>query len=219
MNTTTNATRKTATGNVLPESFPTVTQREYLRQMITIEQSDATLDLVHTMETILKTSYTGAAVLLDQWSEAEAAFAEYHGRAWFEVVTEMEQDDDRHGVDFDKAEAKQESGKNQFPKWSKAEEKEYQEQRKATAKVSFPGLPAHSEIELTNFVAAHPFKMVQGNSYADAFKGACSSRRAGLVWTVWAGRMKNAGMNTSLIAYIVLKVYGMDSRELVAYKR
>lgn len=206
MNTTTNATRKTANGLTLPDSFPLVNQRETLRNLLAQDQNDAIIDLVWDMESILKLSYSNEydnAAALDRWSHAEATFADAMGKTWMDLVGEFEDAD--NGPDFDEAEANH-------------EDRTQNRTNKENGKVQFPGLPAHSEIELTNYVAKHPFRMVQGNSYANAFKGACSSRRAGLQWDIWAKRMQATGLNPSLIAYIVLKVYGMDARELVAYK-
>lgn len=208
MNTTTNATRKTSNGLTLPESFPLVNQREALRNLLAQDQNDAILDLVWNMESILKASYSSEfdnTAALDSWSHAETAFADAMGQTWEDAI---------QSILFNDMEEQEENR-------TQNRTNEYQGQREQTpaAKTEFPGLPAHSEIELTNFVAKHPFRMVQGDSYANAFKGACSSRRAGLVWTIWAGRMKNAGLNPSLIAYIVLRVYGMDSRELITYKQ
>ena len=206
MNTTTNATRKTSNGLTLPESFPLVNQREALRALLCKDQNDAILDLCWQMESILKLSYTNEfdnTAALDRWSHAETAFADAMGQTWEDAIQQILFDDMEE----------QEENRTQ----NRTNEHKGQREQEP-GKVQFPGLPAHSEIELTNYVAAHPFRMVQGDSYANAFKGACSSRRAGLQWDIWAKRMQAAGLNSSLIAYIVLKVYGMDSRELVAYK-
>lgn len=193
MNTTATA-RKTAQGITLPETFPTLAQREALRSLLVMNRDDATLDLCHTMESILKASYKGEgsnAEILDAWSRAEHEFAEATGMSWEKAI---------EGIKIEEAEA---------PKTQK------QEQKAPTIQ----GLAKEAEEDLAALVKAHPFRMIQGDSYANAFKGACSSRRAGLPWHVWANRMANVGMNRSLIAYVVLRVYKMDRRELLGIKR
>lgn len=195
MNTTTN-TRKTAQGITLPETFPTLAQREALRSLLVMNRDDATLDLCHTMEQIMQTSYKGEgsnAEIMDAWSRAEHDFAESVGMSWEKAI---------EGIKIEESEA---------PKAPKAQKQEQ--------KAPNQGLTKDAEAELVAFVKANPFRMIQGDSYAAAFKGACSSRRAGLAWHVWANRMADAGMNRSLIAYVVLRVYKMDRRELLGIKR
>ncbi len=190
MNTTAN-TRKTAQGITLPETFPTVIEREALRSILVMNRDDATLDLCHTMENILKASYKGEgsnAEILDAWSRAEHEFAEATGMSWEKAI---------EGIEIEEPKAQK------------------QEQKAPTIQ----GLAKEAEEDLVALVKAHPFRMIQGDSYANAFKGACSSRRAGLAWHVWADRMANVGMNRSLIAYVVLRVYKMDRRELLGIKR
>lgn len=193
MNTTAN-TRKTAQGIILPETFPTVIEREALRSLLVIRRDDATLDLCHTMEKIMQTSYKSEgsnAEILDAWSRAEHDFAEATGMSWEEAI---------EGIKIEE------------PKEPKAQK---QEQKAPTIQ----GLAKEAEEDLAALVKAHPFRMIQSDSYANAFKGACSSRRAGLPWHVWADRMANVGLNRSLIAYVVLRVYKMDKRELLGIKR
>ena len=203
MDTTTNA-RKTTQGIILPETFPTANQREALRSLLVMNRDDATLELCFTMDSIMKASYKGEgsnAEIMDAWSRAEHDFAEATGMSWENAI---------EGIEIEEPKEPKE------PKAQKQEQKAQKQEQKAP---TIQGLDKETEEDLAALVKAHPFRMIQGNSYANAFKGACSSRRAGLAWHVWADRMANVGLNRSLIAYVVLRVYKMDRRELLGIKR
>ena len=192
--TTTNAPRFAIASNgkkfELPAFFPTASQREAMRQELATHPTDAMIRLLSHMEDVLKNGdAVDAAELAQIWDNAEREYAEATGHEWT----------------FDVAETQHEEKAQNIPA--------------QPAKVEIPGIRKDAEEDLLSYIGRHPFQMVRKEVYASAFLGACSSRRAGLNWHIWAKRMTNAGMNPSVVAHIVLKAYRMPSSELIGFRR
>jgi len=192
--TTTNAPRFAVAANgkrfELPAYFPTAAQREAMRQELATHPTDAMIRLIGHMEDILKNGdAVDAAELADIWDSAEQEYETATGHAW----------------GFDIAETQHEEKAQNIPA--------------QPAKVQIPGIRKDAEEDLISYIERHPFRMVRREVYSSAFLGACSSRRAGLNWHIWADRMTKAGMNPSLVAHIVLRAYRMPSSELVGIRR
>lgn len=192
--TTTNAPRFAIASNgkkfELPAFFPTASQREALRQELATHQTDAMIRLLSHTEDVLKNGdAVDAAELAQIWDNAEREYFEATGHEWT----------------FDVAETQHEEKAQNIPA--------------QPAKVEIPGIREGAANDLLTYIGRYPFQMVRKDIYSSAFLGACSSRRAGLNWYIWADRMNKAGMNPSLVAHIVLKAYRMPSSELVGIRR
>lgn len=174
----------------LPAFFPTAGQREGMRQELATHPTDAMIRLIANMEDILKNGdAVNAQELAQIWDNAEREYFEATGHEWT----------------FDVAETKHEEKAQNTPA--------------QPARIAIPGIRKEAEEDLISYIERHPFAMVRREVYSAAFLGACSSRRAGLDWSIWAKRMTNAGMNPSLVAHVVLKAYRMPSSELVGIRR
>lgn len=192
--TTTNAPRFAIAANgtrfELPAYFPTAAQREAMRLGLAVHPTDAMIRLISHMEDVLKNGdAVDAAELAQIWDNAEREYFDATGREWT----------------FDVAETQHEEKAQNIPA--------------QPAKTTIPGLSREAERDLIDHIERHPFRMIPAKSYSAAFLGACSSRRAGLNWHIWAKRMTDAGMNPSVVAHIVLKAYRMPSSELVGFRR
>ena len=192
--TTTNAPRFAIASNgkkfELPAFFPAAAQREAMRQELATHPTDAMIRLIGHTEDILKNGdAVDAAELAQIWDNAEREYFEATGHEWT----------------FDIAETKNEERHQNTPA--------------QPTKNTIPGLSREAERDLIDHIERHPFQMIRKEAYSAAFLGACSSRRAGLNWHIWAKRMTNAGMNPSVVAHIVLKAYRMPSSELLGIRR
>lgn len=192
--TTTNAPRFAIAANgkrfELPAFFPTPAQREAMRQELATHPTDAMIRLLSHVEDVLKNGdAVSAAELADIWDSAEQEYETATGHAWGFDIAET-QNEERH-----------------------------QNTPAQPTKNTIPGLSREAERDLIDHIERHPFRMIPAKSYSAAFLGACSSRRAGLDWTIWSKRMLNAGMVPSLVAHIVLRAYRMPVSELVNTRR
>ena len=192
--TTTTAPRFAVASNgirfELPAFFPTASQREAMRQKLATLPTDAIIRLIGHTEDVLKNGdAVDAAELAQIWDNAEREYAEATGHEWT----------------FDVAETQHEEKAQNIPA--------------QPAKVEIPGIRKDAEEDLLSYIERHPFQMIRAEAYSAACLGACSSRRAGLNWHIWANRMTNAGMNPSVVAHIVLKAYRMPSSELIGFRR
>ena len=192
--TTTNAHRFAIASNgkkfELPAFFPTASQREAMRQELATHPTDAMIRLIGHIEDVLKNGdAVDAAELAQIWDNAEREYAEATGHEWT----------------FDVAETQHEEKAQNIPA--------------QPAKVEIPGIRKDAEEDLLSYIERHPFRMIRKEAYSAAFLGACSSRRAGLNWNIWAERMMKAGMNPSVVAHIVLRAYRMPSSELLGIRR
>lgn len=192
--TTTNANRFAIASNgkkfELPAFFPTASQRKAMHQELATHPTDAMIRLIGHIEDVLKNGdAVDAAELAQIWDNAEREYAEATGHEWT----------------FDVAETQHEEKAQNIPA--------------QPAKVEIPGIRKDAEEDLLSYIERHPFRMIRKEAYSAAFLGACSSRRAGLNWNIWAERMMKAGMNPSVVAHIVLKAYRMPSSELLGIRR
>ena len=192
--TTTNAPRFAIAANgkrfELPAFFPAAAQREAMRQELATHPTDAMIRLIGHTDDILKNGdAVDAAELAQIWDNAEREYFEATGHEWT----------------FDVAETQHEEKAQNIPA--------------QPAKVEIPGICKDAEGDLLSYIERHPFQMIRKEAYSAAFLGACSSRRAGLNWHIWAKRMTNAGMNPSVVAHIVLRAYRMPVSELVNTRR
>lgn len=218
--TTTNATRFAVAANgkrfELPAYFPIPTQRRALRLELAVHPTDALIRLLGHMEDVLKNGdAVSAAELADIWDSAEQEYTEAAGHEWTLDVAKLTQIWDiaeqeyteaaGHELTLDIAETQHEEKAQNIPA--------------QPAKVEIPGIRKDAEEDLLAYIERHPFRMVRKEVYSAAFLGACSSRRAGLNWHIWADRMTKAGMNPSVVAHIVLKAYRMPSSELVGIRK
>ena len=174
----------------LPAFFPTAWQRRAMRQELTTHPTDAMIRLISHMNDVLRNGdAVDGAELAQIWDNAEREYFEATGHEWT----------------FDVAETQHEEKAQNIPA--------------QPARVEIPGIRKDAEEDLLSYIERHPFQMIRKEAYSAAFLGACSSRRAGLNWHIWAKRMTNAGMNPSVVAHIVLKAYRMPSSELVGFRR
>lgn len=193
----------------LPAFFPTSEDRLHLRNHLVEAPSDALIRLIQNMDDVLK---NGDSVNTDElamiWDKAEQEFVQAIGFGWNKIVAIRKADSDPEFYHKTEARIQQDNAA-----------REKQEAKAQATAFKVPGLDIEDAHILHAHIENNPFQMVNRDAYSRAFLGACSTRRAGITWTVWSERMIVAGMNRSLVAYIVLRAYSMPSSELVVTSR
>ena len=199
MNTKTTAARfaidSTGTKFQLPESFPILGERNFLRQMNSDETNldDAIRALVLTIEDVLLNGSTvSAEELAIIWQDAEVAFFEAKGRDWREEIglAEMHDQGEAH----------------------KAQE------------IQVQTLTKDEQAQIQDLIQRHPFENRGYDAYRAAFYGACSSRRSGITCVVWTRRMmertkfwksqNNAAEYYGFVLYVAFRAWTMPVDQL-----
>lgn len=192
----------------LPENFPLVNQRLWLRKMACDMNNldNAILDIANNMDDVL---FNGGQISQEElgtiWQDAELAFIDAKGRTWEEEINLDEYNEHMKNLKIIGQE-----GRN--------EEKTEQIQ-------TIYGLTEQEIEQIDTHLIHNTFEPRPGDIYGSVKFGACSSRRAGIQPKTWVARMMERTTSWrnrddvadyySFILYMVRMAYTMPISELV----